>query len=55
MNKQMPSWAIEPLNMDEAARALGICRRSLTETIKSCPEYETRGNKKIFIQSTLKG
>lgn len=41
-------WAIEPLTMDAAARALGICRRTLTESLKTLPYYDQRGTKKVF-------
>lgn len=37
-----------PLSMDEAALALGVSRRFLTESLKGLPFYELRGPKKVF-------
>ena len=42
------AWAIEPLSMNEAAAALGISRRTLTDTLARLPFYELRGAKKVF-------
>ena len=43
-----PAWVPEPVDMDGAARALGISRRTLIDTIKALPHYELRGRKKVF-------
>jgi hypothetical protein len=43
-----PTWADPPLDMEGAARALGISRRTLTESLKRLPYYELRGTKKVF-------
>lgn len=46
---KVADWADTPLNMDGAAVALGISRRTLTDAVKSLPYYELRGrNKKVF-------
>ena len=37
-----------PLDMDGAALALGVSRRTLTESLKTLPYYERRGVKKVF-------
>lgn len=37
-----------PLTMDEAAEALGISRRTLTDSLTRLPYYELRGRKKVF-------
>lgn len=45
---EYPAWLTEPVGMDGAAAALGISRRTLTEWLKTCPFYESRGRKKVF-------
>lgn len=50
----LPSWAIQPLDMDGAAIALGVCRRTLVEIIKKHPYYERRGKKKVFYPEDIK-
>ena len=37
-----------PLTMNQAAVALGVSRRTLTESLKRLPYYELRGVKKVF-------
>lgn len=37
-----------PLDMNGAAEALGIARRTLTDALKRLPFYELRGRKKVF-------
>lgn len=44
----MNAYPAKPLGMDEAAEHLGICRRTLSDTIKRLPYYELRGRKKVF-------
>lgn len=44
-------WHVEPIGMDDAARALGVCRRLLSDILARHPHYETRGRtgrKKVF-------
>ncbi len=44
-------WHIEPIGMDDAARAIGVCRRLLSDILARHPHYETRGRtgrKKVF-------
>lgn len=48
MKHHHTAWAVEPLTMDGAARVLGICRRTLTESLKALPYYDQRGSKKVF-------
>jgi hypothetical protein len=49
MGKIQPGeWAIEPLGMDDAAKALGISRRTLCSALKSMKHFESRGSKKVF-------
>ena len=38
----------QPLTLEEAAEALGICKRSLTTWLGKFPYYERRGVKKVF-------
>ena len=45
--RPLPSWAVEPLDMDGAARVLGISRRTLTDKLAD-GLYEPRGNRKVF-------
>ena len=50
-DSKLPKWAadMEPINMDQAARVLGICKRTLTDMLKDHPYYELRGRvKKVF-------
>ena len=42
-----------PLNMAEAADALGICKRSLTAYVQDFPYYERRGIRKLFYQEHI--
>ena len=42
------AWAIQPLGMDDAAKALGISRRTLVDVLKRLPYFEARGSKKVF-------
>lgn len=55
----LSSWAIEPLDMEGAARALGISKRMMFDVVKVHPHYERRGRKKVFypehIESLRKG
>lgn len=44
----LPTWVERPLTMDEAAIALGICRRTLVYKLKDFPYFAKRGNRKIF-------
>jgi len=37
-----------PLNMNQAATALGVSRRFLTDSLKSLPYFDQRGTKKVF-------
>lgn len=37
-----------PLDMQGAAEALGISRRTLVDALKDLPHYELRGRKKVF-------
>ena len=39
-----------PLTLEEAAEALGICKRSLTTWLGKFPYYERRGVKKVFYE-----
>ncbi|RMC37525.1 hypothetical protein C9E81_01875 [Paracoccus alkanivorans] len=48
MGRSLPSWADEPLDRHQAARALGICSRTLTDRLKQWPYYERRGRKLVF-------
>ena len=50
MKPALPLWAaqIEPLNMGEAARVLGMSRRKLSDEIRTHPYYERRGTRKVF-------
>ncbi len=44
-------WHVEPIGMDDAARAIGVCRRLLSDILARHPHYETRGRtgrKKVF-------
>lgn len=54
-----PTWADPPLDMEGAARALGICRRKLTaflnQDLKGRTLYETRGRKKVFYREHIAG
>ena len=42
------NWATPPIDMEQAAAALGISRRTLTDAIKGLPFFELRGRKKVF-------
>ena len=42
-----------PLTLEEAAEALGICKRSLTTWLGKFPYYERRGVKKLFYQEHI--
>ena len=42
------SWAVEPLDMNGAARALGISRRTLSDWLPRAPFFEWRGRKRVF-------
>lgn len=46
----LPEWAarMEPVGMAQAARLLGISKRTLTKVLKQHPHYELRGTKKVF-------
>lgn len=50
----LPDWAVKPLNMNQAAEALGISRRKLTDVLRDYawqsdePLYEMQGNRKLF-------
>jgi hypothetical protein len=46
--RPLPSWAQEPLTMDEAARALGVCRRTLAGLLRDYRYFEARGARKVF-------
>lgn len=48
MKKPLPEWVVEPCDIDQAARALGICKRTLVDFIGLHPHYEKHGNKKLF-------
>lgn len=52
----LPKWAEDqvPVSMDNAAKLLGICRRTLVYKIKQFPFYEKRGNKKVFYPEHIK-
>lgn len=43
------TWLIAPATMDEAAVALGVSRRTLTDWLRRVPDaYERRGVRKVF-------
>lgn len=46
----MPAWteSLVPVDMNGAARMLGVSRRFLVDTIRDHPHYESRGRKKVF-------
>lgn len=46
--QRLPSWAVEPLDMNGAAVAIGVCRRTSIVIIAEHPHYELRGRKKVF-------
>ena len=52
--RQTPSWAVQPINMDEAAGALGVSRRTLSDLLKDHPHYERRRNKYVFYPEHIK-
>jgi hypothetical protein len=49
------AWVIEPVGMEDAARALGVSRRKLVDLVKAHPLYEVRGQKKIFYPEHIDG
>jgi hypothetical protein len=44
----LPAWVVVPLDMNGAAAALGISRRTLVDVIAQHKHYEPRGNRKVF-------
>ena len=44
----LPSWAIEPIDMNGAAAVLGVSRRTFIAILARHPHYELRGRKKVF-------
>ena len=44
----LPEWAEIPLTMDQAAVALGVSKRALTDMLRDYPYFESRGRKKVF-------
>lgn len=46
--KPLPPWAVEPLDRKQAAAALGVSLRTLTDKLKTAPHYERRGNRQVF-------
>ena len=53
----LPAWAaqIAPVDMDGAAVALGISRRTLVDIIKRHPHFERRGARKVFYPEHISG
>ena len=52
----LPKWAeqIEPVDMNGAARLLGVSRRTLTDILRRHPVYERRGKKKVFYPEQIR-
>lgn len=50
-----PAWAEAPLDMNGAAEALGVCRRTLTDILSRFPLFESRGRKKVFYREHIEG
>ena len=53
-----PIWAEPPLNVTEAAQALGVSRRTLDEYTKdkrvvAGVHFELRGNRKVFYRENI--
>ncbi|KQT54585.1 hypothetical protein ASG43_03095 [Aureimonas sp. Leaf454] len=46
----LPKWAerLEPVDIEGAARILGVSRRGMSEILKKHPFYEKRGNRKVL-------
>jgi len=56
--KPAPEWAAPPLNITQAANALGFSRASLDYTLKDPRvevgvHYELRGNRKVFYRENI--
>ncbi len=51
----LSSWAVEPIDMAGAARALGVSHRTLTSILKDHPIYAPRGRKKVFYPEHISG
>lgn len=49
-------WIIVPVGMDDAARALGISKRTLVDVIRDWPHLcERRGRKRVFYPEHIDG
>ena len=50
------AWIIVPVGMDDAARALGVSKRTLVDVMRNWPHLcERRGRKRVFYPEHIDG